>query len=163
MPKMGVDTEKLKASKPAPGGWYKLKLKGFRPKKGKNDPESVNYNAELEIVENKQEFNGIRAFMTLSTKFATQIQDFSHGLGFPLEPSGDIAGNWLADPADPENVEKMQYQGPLLGRTLDAELIESEYQGTPKNEVKQIRCKIDGCATKFPDIRHMTNMIKKSK
>lgn len=157
--KMGIDPEKLKAAKPVPGNqWYKLKFKGFRPKLSKSK-DSVNFNAELEVVEHTPETNGSKVYMVLSTKFAKALNDFSHGLGFPLNDDGTFAGSFNFDPKDPENVEKAQYKGPLLGRILEAELIVSSYQGNERNEVKQIKCAIAGCATKFPEIKHLTNLV----
>ena len=157
---MGVDPEKLKASKPVPGNqWYKLKFKGFKPKRGAKDKDSVNFNAQMEVVEHTPETNGAKVYMTLSTKFERAINDFSHGLGFPLKDDGTFQGDWTADPKDPDNVEKMQYKGPLLGRILEAELIVSSYQGNERNEIKQIKCAIAGCATKYPEIKHITNLI----
>lgn len=159
MPKMGVDPEKIKAPKPVPGNqWYKLKFKGFRPKLSK-DKQSMNFNAELEVVEHTVETNGSKVYMGLNTKFARAFVDFSHGLGFPLNADGTFAGNWEFDPKDPENIEKAQYKGPLLGRTMKAELVVTSYQGNERNEIKQITCAIDGCATKFPEIKHITSLI----
>jgi len=158
--KMGVDPEKLKAPKPVPGNqWYKLKFKGFRPKLNSKKDGSMNFNAELEVVESAPDNNGSRVFMTLSTKFERALLDFTHGLGFPMNVDGTFVGDWEFDPNDKENIEKAQYKGPLLGKTMDAELVTSSYQGNEKNEVKQIKCKVEGCAIKFPDIRHITNMI----
>lgn len=158
-PKMGVDPEKLKAPKPVPGNqWYKLKFKGFRPKMSKNK-DGVNFNAELEVVEHTPETNGSKVYMVLSTKFERALLDFCHGLGFPMNADGTFPGNFEFDKNDPENVEKAQYKGPLLGRTMKAELVVTTYQGNEKNEVKQISCAIDGCATKFPDIKHLTNLV----
>lgn len=158
--KMGVDPEKLKAAKPAPGNaWYKLKFKGFKPKISK-DKQSTNFNAQFEIVEHSPENNGKPVYMGLNTKFEKAFNEFSHGLGYPLNPDGTFVGDWTPDPNDPDNVEKMQYKGPLLGRVLEAELVVTSYQGNERNEIKQTRCKIDGCATKFPEIKHLTNMVK---
>lgn len=158
--KMGVDPERLKAPKPVPGNqWYKLKFKGFRPKQAKAKDGSINFNAELEVVESAAENNGTKIYMTLSTKFERALLDFSHGLGFPLNADGTFPGTWAFDDKDPENVEKAQYTGPLLGKTMDAELITSSYQGNERNEIKQIRCKVEGCAVKFPDIKHITNLV----
>ena len=161
MPKMGVDPEATKAPKPVPNGWYKLKFKGFKQKVA-SKKDSVNYNAQLEIVENKPDYNGKPVYMGLNTKMARSHVDFSHGLGFALKPDGDYEGQWVFDPADPENVEKAQYKGPLLGRVLEAELITTTYQGNERNEVKQIRCVVPQCATKYPEIKHMTDMIGKN-
>ncbi len=157
--KMGVDPEKLKAPKPAAAGWYKLKFKGFKPKRGAKDKDSINFNAEFEIVEATPEDNGKKVYATLSTKFERALADFSHGLGFPMNPDGTFVGNWQTDPKDAENVEKYQYAGPLLGKTAKVELVVESYQGNEKNSIKQFVCAIDGCATKFPEIKHMTNLI----
>lgn len=158
MPRMGVDPEATKAPKPVPSGWYKLKFKGFKPKKSKNG-DSVNYNAQLETTEGKADFNGKPVYMGLNTKMARSFVDFSHGLGFPLTPTGEFVGTWTFDDKDAENVEKAQYKGPLLGRVMEAELVTTTYDGNERNEIKQIRCVIQNCATQFLDIKHMTNMI----
>lgn len=158
-PHMGVDPEQVKAPKPVPGNqWYKLKVKGIKVKNSK-DKQSHNYEILTEIVENKPEYNGTKIYCRLNTKFARAWVDLSHALGFPLNPDGSFVGTWEFDPADPENVEKAQYKGPLLGKIMDAELVVTSYQGNEKNEPKQYRCTIEGCATKFPDIKHMTNLI----
>ena len=158
MPKMGVDPEQVKAPKPVTGGWYTLKLTGFRPKLSK-DKQSVNLNGQLEVVNGKPDDNGHKVFCGLNTKFARLHADFSHALGFPLKPDGTLQGDWVPDPNDPENVEKAQYRGPLLGKTMEAELAVTSYMGNERNEIKQAKCKIDGCAVKFPEIKHMTSWI----
>ena len=155
---MGVDPTQTVAPKPVPNGWYKLKFKGFKQRLSK-DKGSVNYNAQLSIVENKPEYNDKPIYMGLNTKIARWHVDFTHGLGFALKADGDYEGSWVFDPADPENIEKAQYKGPLLGRVLEAELVTTSYQGNERNEIKQIRCAVPGCATKYPEIKHTTNMI----
>ena len=156
--KMGVDPEAIKAPKPAPAGWYDIKLTGFKPNRSK-DKQSINFNAQMEIVNNTADNNGKKVYMGLNTKFARAHADFAHGFGFPLQPDGSLPGYWVPDTKDPENVDKYQYKGPLLGKIMNAELQVTSYQGNERNEVNQIKCKIDQCATKFPDIRHMTKMI----
>src|SRR5208283_579907 len=101
-------------------------------------------------------------FPPMSTKFATAINDIVHGFGFALEADGELPGQWIPDPADPENVQKYQYKGPLLGKTMEAELAITSYDGKDKNEIRQVRCAVAGCAQKYPDIRHSTSLIKKS-
>ena len=86
-----------------------------------------------------------------------------HGLGFPLESDGSLPGNWVFDPKEPENVEKAQYKGPLMGRTMEAELAITSYNGNERNEFRQIRCAIHDCTSKFPDVKHQVNMIGKQK
>lgn len=158
MPKMSVDPEATKAPKPVPAGWYKLKFKGFKPKIS-SKKDATNFNAQLETVEGKADTNGKPIYMTMNTKMARTFVDFSHGLGFELTPTGEFVGKWIFDDKDPENVEKAQYQGPLLGRIMEAELAVTSYNGNERNEVKQIRCVVQGCATKNPEIKHLTNMI----
>jgi len=159
--KMGVDPEQVKAPKPVQGGWYDLKLVGFKPKMSK-DKGSLNLNANLVVVNAKAEENDTKVYMGLNSKFARAWADFAHGFGFPLNPDGTLPGDFIPDDKDKENVEKYQYKGPLLGKILHAELIVSTYQGNERNEVNQIRCKVDGCATKFPDIKHLTKMAGNS-
>lgn len=156
--RMGVDPEDVKAPKPVEAGWYKLKLTGFKPKTSK-DKQSINYNAVLEIVDARPDQNGTKVFAGMNTKFARLHADFCHGLGFPLNPDGTLPGDWIPDAKDAENVDKFQYRGPLMGKVMEAELATTTYQGNERNELKQIRCKLDGCATKFPDIKHLTNLI----
>lgn len=163
MPKMGVDPEAIKAQVPQPDGWYKLKFLGFKPKKGAKDPNSVNYNGQFEIL--NPSLPGPNAstkvYPTMSTKMPKHINDIVHGLGMSLEADGELPGQWVPDTADPENVEKMQYRGPLLGKTMEAELAVTEYNGNKRNEIRQVRCSVPSCATKHPDIKHQTNMIGK--
>jgi hypothetical protein len=163
MIKMGVDPEAIKATQPQPAGWYKLKLLGFKPKKGGKDPNSVNYNAQFEILNpaTQGQNASTRLYATMSTKMAKHINDIVHGLGFALEPDGELPGQWVPDTADPNNVEKVQYRGPLLGKIMEAELAETEYDGNKRNEIRQVRCTVAGCATKYPDIKHQTNMLGK--
>lgn len=161
--KMGVDPESIKAPQPQPAGWYKLKLTGFKPKMGK-DKAGINYNGQFEVVNPATPppaGRKVMVFATMSTKFATAINDIVHGLGFALEADGELPGQWVPDPTDPENVEKMQYKGLLLGRTMEAELAETEYNGSKRNEIRQVRCQVAGCNTKYPDIRHSTSLISK--
>lgn len=161
---MGIDPEQLKAPAPQPAGWYKLKFVGFKPTKGKKDPNSVNYNGLFEVLNPavpQADGRAPRLFVTLSTKMPRHINDVVHGLGFSLEPDGELPGSWIVDPSDPENVEKFQYKGPLLGKVMEAELAETEYQGNKRNELRQVRCSVPACPTKHPDMRHMTNMLGK--
>jgi hypothetical protein len=166
MTKMGVDPEQLKAPQPQPAGWYKLKFVGFKPTAGKKDPNSVNYNGTFEVLNPATPSptgQPVRMYATMSNKMPRHINDIVHGLGFSLEPDGELPGQWIADPAAPDDVTKMQYKGPLLGKTMEAELAETEYNGNKRNELRQVRCNVPGCAQKHPDIRHQTDMIGKKK
>ncbi len=162
--KMGVDPEAVKATVPQPNGWYKLKLIGFKPKRGAKDSNSINYNGQFEIVNPaiaKSAQGADRLYATMSIKMPKHINDIVHGLGFSLEPDGELPGQWVPDPADVDNVEKFQYKGPLLGKMMEAELAETEFNGNKRNEIRQVRCAVPACNTKFPDIKHQTNMIGK--
>jgi len=164
--KMGVDPEQIKAAQPQPAGWYKLKFVGFKPKKGGKDPNSINYNGMFEILNPQTPPpTGLtaRLFATMSTKMARHINDIVHGLGFSLEADGELPGQWVPDPSAPDDVEKFQYRGPLLGKVMEAELAETEYNGNKRNEIRQVRCAVSACATKYPDIKHQTDMIGKKK
>jgi len=167
MPKMGVNPEETKAQKPVPGGWYDLRLKGMVAKLSKSG-KGYNYEAYTNVVNNKSEYNDSFVLFRMNNGFkqAMASNDFCHGLGFALEADGSFPGDWTVKdatkPADaPDYFDGAQYSGPLLGKVMSAELITSAYDGVERNEVKQIRCKIADCAIKFPDIRHLTDLIGK--
>lgn len=162
--KMGVDPEAVKATVPQPAGWYKLKLIGFKPKRGATDPNGINYNGTFEIVNPaiaKANQGADRLFATMSIKMPKHINDIVHGLGFTLEADGELPGQWVPDPAKPDDVEKFQYKGPLLGKMMEAELAITTFNNNERNEIRQVRCTVPDCAKKFPDIKHQTNMIGK--
>lgn len=156
--KMGVDPEKIKAPKPAPANWYELKLVGFRPKKVKGK-EAVNFNPQLVIVNHPTEADKKVYVNSMSQNNARYVNDFSHAFGLPLEADGNLPGDWIPDPNDLNNVEKMQYKGPLLGKVARAELVVTSNNGVDRNEIKQFACKVQDCAMKFPEIKHSTNLI----
>lgn len=162
--KMGVDPEAVKATVPQPAGWYKLKLIGFKPKRGTKDPNGINYNGQFEIVNPaiaKASQGADRCYATMSIKMPKHINDIVHGLGFTLEADGELPGQWVPDPAKPDDVEKFQYKGPLLGKMMEAELAITTFNNNERNEIRQVRCAVQACATKFPDIKHQTDMIGK--
>jgi hypothetical protein len=161
--KMGVDPEKIKQAKVQPNGWYKLKFVGFRPKRSQKDKDSINFNGQFEVLNSAGPDFQKNVYAIMSDKMQKHINDIVHGLGFPLEADGSIPGTWIFDPKEPENVEKAQYKGPLMGRTMEAELGTTTYQGNDRNEIRQVRCVVTDCASKYPDIRHQTNMIGKNK
>jgi hypothetical protein len=161
--KMGVDPEKTKPAKIQPAGWYKLKLVKFAPKLSSKDKNSVNFNAQFEVLNSAGPEFQKTVYAVMSDKMARHICDIIHGLGLPLEANGDIPGKWISAPKDPDNVEKMQYQGPLYGRTMECELAITSYEGNERNEIRQVRCAVPDCAVKFPDIRHQTDMVGKKK
>lgn len=180
MPQMGVNPEKIKAQRPQPAGWYILRLIAYHPALNKNR-DSINLNPEFEIT-NPREKDDIYAKKLRwhgSLKMEKNIFDFAHGLGFELDDSGAMPGDWIGWPAgmdfatlieeakkSPSLVEKLEYKGPMLGKTMEAELAVTSYQNNPeRNEIRQVKCKVAGCNTnpKYKDMRHSTNWIGKSK
>jgi|SRR6267143_2657088 len=161
--KMGVDPERINQAKVQPSGWYKLKLVGFKPKLS-TKKDSINFNAQFEVLNSAggQDFMKF-VFHNMNQKFEKNVNDIVHGLGFPLEADGSIPGQWVFDPIDPDNVEKAQYKGPLIGRTLEAELATTTWNSNDRNEIRQVRCAVPDCSSKFPYIRHQTNMLGKGK
>lgn len=164
---MGVNPEQTKAPKPVPGGWYKLRLKGIVAKLSKSG-KGINYEAYTNVVENKAEYNDSFVAFRMNNGFnqAMAAQDFCHGMGFPLETDGSFPGDWTIKdatkaPDAPDYFDGAQYSGPLLGKVFEAELVTTVYDGNERNEVKQIRCSLANCATRFPDIRHKTDLIGK--
>jgi hypothetical protein len=163
MPKVAVSKESLEGIKPVPAGMYDVVLNGFEPKWPKSNKDSVNLNPVLKIV-NHPKFNGQRLFMNLNTKISNFMQDLAHGFGLPMEEeAGEMhlpggAKAWSGTDDDPTT---WKYTGPLLGKTAKVEVIESSYAGRAKNEIKMFVCKIPDCQTKYPEIQHSTNMIKK--
>ncbi len=161
MPKMGVNPEALKTPKPVPGGWYKLRLKGMTAKMSKSG-KGYNYEAFFNIVESNAEYNDSFVMYRMNNGFSqsTAAQDMCHALGFPVETDGSFPGDWkLKDDTKTDDFNGAQYSGVLLGKTGEAELTTDSYDGRESNVVKQWRCKVDQCVTRFPDIRHSTNLI----
>lgn len=182
MPKMGVNPEQVKAEKPVPGGWYELRVKGITCKKSSSG-KGVNYEAYTNVVNNTAECNDKFVLVRMNNGFnqSKVANDFTHACGFTLEADGSFPGDWnLKDGvvALPDGTyaskdgkaldaltafDGAQYKGPLLGKTLRAELAIDNYQGEDRNEVKQMQCKVDRCSQKFPDIRHLTDIRGKKK
>ena len=154
--KMGVNTEKLKAPEPVSAGWYNLRMEGFKPKKTKNG-DSVNYNAQFSVLGGEHDGKKMPYLAGLNTGADWIMYDFLHSLGFDLDPDGNMPGGFEGEPSNPET---WQYNGPLLGATAEVELVVTSWQGKPRNEIKQYRCKVDGCATKYPDRKHSTDLTK---
>ena len=107
-----------------------------------------------------------RVFASLNSKAGFIIFDFVHGLGLEMEEIQDenagtekasltIPGVFDGQDAHPDDPTQWKYQGPMLNRTMEAELAETEYQGKKRNEVRQYKCAVTGCTAK-----HSTNLIK---
>ena len=161
---MSYQKEELTGAPPVPSGWYTLQLKAFRPRASK-DGQSVSLNAELSIV-NPVEYENRRVFASLNSKAGFIIFDFVHAAGMDMEEVQDenagtekaaltIPGVFEGQSANPDDPTQWKYQGPLLNRTMEVELTETEYQGKKRNEIRQYKCAVTGCTAK-----HSTNLIK---
>lgn len=170
MPKMGVNPEKTKAEKPVPAAWYDVKIKSFTSKVSASK-KGINYVAIGEVVNNTAENNGKGVFVQINNGFtqAKVANDFVHSLGFTLETDGSFPGKWTyknpnaeldADGNFKDIMENdgAQYSGPMLGKVSRMELAVDVYNGEERNVVKQFQCKVPDCATRFPDIRHLTDI-----
>jgi hypothetical protein len=162
---MSVNAETLEAPKPVAGGWYDLRLKGMTIKKS---PKGHNIEAYFTTVNQPTDTNDKFVLYRMNNGFSqgTAMQELCHALGFPMEidaqGQASFPGDWtLKDPAQPDNWDLAQYTGVLLGKTGSAELVVDNYQGNEKNVVKQWKCKVPDCPTRFPKIRHQTDLIGK--
>lgn len=166
MPKMGVNPEQTVAPKPVPVGMYELRLKGIIAKLSKSK-KGFNYEGYLEIVNNTPENNGKFAMARMYNGFKQAMisNDFCHSLGFPLEVDGSFPGDWKLKPEneskpedDMSRFDGAQYNGPLLGKVLKAELTIENFEGIDRNEIKQYVCKLPDCAQRFTEIKHLTDV-----
>lgn len=172
--KMGMKKEDLTGPPPVPNGLYELQLTGFRPKIAKSG-ESLNYNAEFTISGNPL-YENRKVFHPLNTSFAVAIRDFVHATGLDMEKiviptSADedqheefvLPGTFEGAAEHPDDPSKWgKYVGPLTNKIFKAELVTTEYQGKPKNEVRCFFCAFPNCAELYPDMKHSQNLIKSS-
>jgi hypothetical protein len=151
MPRMGASKDSLEGSKPLPIGFYDFRLDGFNPKPSK-DKGSVNFNPTMKVINNANGLNDNRIFLNLNQKAGWIQKDFVHALGFQMEVIGEeayIPGEWTPDPTAPDDVTKMKYNGPLLGRTGRCEVgLRKDDKGKDQSYVKQLVCKVPGCQEK---------------
>lgn len=167
---MSYSREELSGVPPVPDNWYMLQFKGFRPKasapKDGKPSDSWNLNAEFSIIQNP-EYEGRRVFAGLNSKAGFILIDFVHATGLEMEEAQDgnegteaaqlvMPGIWEGSEQFPEDPTKWRYQGPLINKIFEAELTTTEYQGRKRNEIRQYKCSVAGCAE-----RHSTNLIKK--
>ena len=168
---MKQSKEQIEGKEVAPNGIYTLKLVGFKPKKSKEDPanplkpRTVNLNARMEIVDNPEQEKKV-VYELLNEK-SFMFADFCHAFGLPMETDGEsywLPGEWDSAPDfDADNPETWKYDGPLLGRTCQAEIAVSSFNNRENNKVRKYFCAVDDCATKFPEIRHSENLLSNQK
>jgi hypothetical protein len=163
--KMGYNKDDLSGKPPVPPGWYVLQFKQFRPKIAGDNKDGFMLNAECSVV-GSGEYEGRKVFMGLSNKAGWVTFAWVHSCGIEMELLHDgnegTEAEQKAMPGTFENIDKFpddpsqwgKYLGPLTNKTFECELAITEYQGRPKNEVRQYRCAVPGCTEKHP-----TNLI----
>lgn len=162
---MKVSNDKIEGQDVFPAGQYEIKLVSFKPSKAKTG--STNLNAMMEVV-NHPDFSGRKLYDSLNAGGAFTWPDFVHCFGLPMETDGKeswIPGDWDADatkfnPAEPGT---WKYRGPLVGRTGKVEVAVDSYNGRENNKIRRYFCAVADCATKFPKIRHIEDLLKNSK
>lgn len=151
-PKLTTPKDSVKPPEPIPAGIYEFRVDGFSPKASK-DKNSVNFRPQMKII-NHPALNGKPLYDNLNQKAGWIIEGFIHSLSLQMvTDDGDLAmpGTWIWNPSDPENVEKLTYQGPILGRTGRLEYVERiGDNGKKYMAVKQYFCNVSGCQTKHP-------------
>lgn len=155
MPKMGASKQSLEGGKPLPAGIVEFRVDDFKPKTSKKG-DSVNLNPTMKVINNPNvDLNDQRIFFNCNTSAGWIMLAFAHSLGLQLEEAGDSAnlpGDFVPDQQDPENVEKMKYQGPILGRTGRLEIgVRKDDKNKDQSYVKQFFCKVANCQEKHPD------------
>jgi hypothetical protein len=152
MAKMGVSKQSLEGKPPIPAGMYDFRLDGFKPKVAKKG-DSINLNPILKIINNPNGQNDNTIFFNLNNQAGWIFKDFAHAMGFELVPNteggGDLPGDFVPDPSDPENVEKYKYQGPMLGRNGRCEVgVRKDDKNKDQSYIKAFFCSVPGCLEK---------------
>lgn len=161
---MGFDKDSL-LQKVIPGGLYTLRLTGFKPRLNKNK-DGINFNPQMEVI-NNPEYDKTKIFDSLSSKAGFTQWDFVHAFGLELEDQGNgnyvIPGTWDGDPAAFKETDPStwKYDGPLIGRDASVELAIDTYEGKQNNKIRRYICAVLDCATKFPDNKHIMDMLRK--
>lgn len=154
--RMGAPKDSMEPRKVLPNGRYQVRLDGFRPKLSKLKPgkdQSINFNPDMKVC-NHPQLNGEKIFTPLNQQVGFILEAFSHMFGHPLEVIGDsavLAGGFIADPNNPQDISKMSYQGPLQGAIGELELgTNKSDKGKDQNYIKQFFCRVPGCKTNHP-------------
>jgi hypothetical protein len=149
--RMGAPKDSMEGRKLLPTGRYTVVCDGFAQKMSKNkENPSVNFNPKLRII-NHPTLSGEKIFTSLNQGAGFILLDFSHMLGFQMQEEGDdvvFQGQFIPNPADPNDISKMTYQGPLQGATGDVELGVQKYNNKDQNFIKAYYCKVPGCNQK---------------
>jgi hypothetical protein len=169
---MTLSKEQVEGKEAVPEGIYEVRFLRFNPRLSKAaieqhapfDPRNINLNAEYEVV-NNPEYAGRRIYEIASMKSYNIQTEICHGFDVPLDidENGEyfIPGTWDSRPDfNQELPETYEYKGPLSGKIGKIELAIETFNGRPRNRPRRYFCAIDDCATKFPEIRHVQNLIK---
>lgn len=161
---MKVSNEKIEGQDVFPAGQYDLKLVAFKPNKAKTG--SINLNAIMQ-VHGHPEFSNRKLFDSLNVGGAFTYPDFCHCFGLPMETDGKdswLPGEWNGDAAKfkEDDPTTWVYKGPLVGRIGKVEVAVDNYNGKDSNKIRRYFCAVPDCATKFPKIRHIADLLKKS-
>lgn len=167
--RMTLSKEQVEGKDALPEGIYKVRFIKFAPKlskdKGDGSERSINLNAEYEVIDNA-EYAGRRVYELANMKSYNIQTELCHGFGVPLEIDTTdgayyIPGTWDSGASfDATNPETYEYKGPLTGKTAQVELGITTFNGRNRNQVRRYFCAVDDCAAKFPEIRHVQNLIK---
>jgi hypothetical protein len=104
-----------------------------------------------------EEHKDQRVFFNMNSNFGPGITDFAHGLGFELVK--DAEGDYVLPGKfnGPDNdVSKWVYEGEMLGRACDVDLVienrrdasGNAVEGKYQNAIKAFYCTIPDCTTK---------------
>lgn len=165
--KMGFSQDKLEGIQPVQDGQYKVLFLGFDPKFSKSVNQvtgkpSINLNAKVKILEHPEFTQDRLLFVSLNENVPTFIQDFVHSFGLEMEDqlsdNPSIPGNFDGNQSDPTT---WKYSGPLTAKTAIWEVGTGEYNGRQTNVIRRFICAVKDCNTRFPKIRHSTDMAKK--
>src|SRR5713101_7411206 len=141
--RLGAPKDSLEPRKLLPRGKYTVQCDGFAQKLAKKG-NSINYNPKLRII-NHPNLAGEKVYTSLNQGAGFILIDFCHMLGFQMVEDGDdvvFPGGFLPNGADPQDVSKMTYQGPLQGSVGDVLVDENMYENKPQNYIKAYFCKI---------------------
>ncbi len=151
MPRMGVSKASLEPRPPLPAGQYFFRVDGFKPAPSSKG-DTTNFNPIMKVVNNPNGLNDRDIYFNLNSAAGWILKDFVHSLGLAMEIEGDdafIPGKFLEDPADPANVKKYRYEGPIIGKIGRCEVaIRKSNKGNDQSYVRALFCSIQGCLEK---------------
>lgn len=146
---MGAPRDSMEGRKVLPPGRYTIQCDGFAQAMSKKG-DSINYNPKLRVI-NHATLAGEKIFTSLNQGAGFILLDFCHMLGHQMEQIGEdfvFPGGFVPNAADPNDVKKMTYQGPLQGSVGEVLVGINKYNDKDQNYVKQYFCKVPGCTVK---------------